>query len=277
MHVAEYGEGPLVLMCHGWPELWYSWRHQLVALAAAGFRAVAPDMRGFGRTSAPDDVAAYTILHNVGDMVALVDGARRETRADRRARLGRAGRLACGADAARCFSRRRRDERAASPARLAAAARHAAQGRQGRLLLSVFPGAGGRGRVRARSALHAPPHPLHRLGRDAARPEDEHVCGPGEGISRRVARAGPAATVADRSRHRCVRRRIQAQRLSRRAQLVSQHRPQLGADRAVARRENHAAGAVHRRHQRCGHHRLDGTARARRDGQRRAEPAAQVP
>jgi pimeloyl-ACP methyl ester carboxylesterase len=73
MNVAEYGEGPLVLMCHGWPELWYSWRHQLVALAAAGFRAVAPDMRGFGRTSAPDDVAAYMILHNVGDMVGLVD------------------------------------------------------------------------------------------------------------------------------------------------------------------------------------------------------------
>jgi pimeloyl-ACP methyl ester carboxylesterase len=71
IHVAEAGEGPLVLMCHGWPELWYSWRHQLVALADAGFHAVAPDMRGFGRTSAPDDVSAYTILHNVGDMVAL--------------------------------------------------------------------------------------------------------------------------------------------------------------------------------------------------------------
>src|SRR3954468_8943252 len=72
MHVATCGKGPLVLLCHGWPELWYSWRHQLVALAAAGFRAVAPDMRGFGRTSAPDDAAAYTILHTVGDMVALV-------------------------------------------------------------------------------------------------------------------------------------------------------------------------------------------------------------
>ena len=72
MHVAEAGTGPLVVMCHGWPELWYSWRHQLRALAAAGFHAVAPDMRGFGRTSAPDDVAAYTILHHVGDVVALV-------------------------------------------------------------------------------------------------------------------------------------------------------------------------------------------------------------
>ena len=55
MHVAEQGTGPLVVMCHGWPELWYSWRHQLRALAQAGFRAVAPDMRGFGQTSAPHD------------------------------------------------------------------------------------------------------------------------------------------------------------------------------------------------------------------------------
>jgi pimeloyl-ACP methyl ester carboxylesterase len=80
LHVAECGTGPLVLLCHGWPELWYSWRHQLPALAAAGFRAVAPDMRGFGRTTAPDDIAAYSILHTVGDMVALVE-ALGETRA----------------------------------------------------------------------------------------------------------------------------------------------------------------------------------------------------
>jgi pimeloyl-ACP methyl ester carboxylesterase len=80
MHVAECGDGPMVLLCHGWPELWYSWRHQLKALAATGFRAVAPDMRGFGQTSAPADGAAYTIFHNVGDMVALV-AALGETRA----------------------------------------------------------------------------------------------------------------------------------------------------------------------------------------------------
>jgi pimeloyl-ACP methyl ester carboxylesterase len=72
MHVAEQGTGPLVLMCHGWPELWYSWRHQLPAVAAAGFRAVAPDMRGFGETEAPADVNDYSILHTVGDVVGLV-------------------------------------------------------------------------------------------------------------------------------------------------------------------------------------------------------------
>jgi pimeloyl-ACP methyl ester carboxylesterase len=71
-HIAEQGQGPLVLLCHGFPECWYSWRHQLPALAEAGFRGVAPDMRGFGQTDAPEDVCAYTIVHNIGDMVQLV-------------------------------------------------------------------------------------------------------------------------------------------------------------------------------------------------------------
>jgi pimeloyl-ACP methyl ester carboxylesterase len=61
-----------VLLCHGWPELSHSWRHQIAALAAAGFHVAAPDMRGFGRTSAPVDIGAYGIFDLVGDMVALV-------------------------------------------------------------------------------------------------------------------------------------------------------------------------------------------------------------
>jgi pimeloyl-ACP methyl ester carboxylesterase len=73
MHVAEQGEGPLVLLCHGFPESWYSWRHQLTALAAAGFHAVAPDMRGYGQTDQPTEIDQYTLLHLVGDMVGLVD------------------------------------------------------------------------------------------------------------------------------------------------------------------------------------------------------------
>ena len=72
MHVAEAGDGPLVLLCHGFPECWYSWRHQLTALAAAGYHAVAPDMRGYGRTDAPEPVDAYTVLHLVGDMTGLL-------------------------------------------------------------------------------------------------------------------------------------------------------------------------------------------------------------
>jgi pimeloyl-ACP methyl ester carboxylesterase len=73
MHLAEAGAGPLVLLCHGFPELWYSWRHQLPALAAAGFRAVAPDMRGYGGTARPEAIDQYTLLHLVGDMVGLID------------------------------------------------------------------------------------------------------------------------------------------------------------------------------------------------------------
>lgn len=73
MHVAEAGEGPPVMLCHGFPESWYSWRDQLRALAAAGYRAVAPDMRGYGGTERPTDPAQYTLLHLVGDMIGLLD------------------------------------------------------------------------------------------------------------------------------------------------------------------------------------------------------------
>ena len=72
LFLREAGDGPLVLLCHGWPELSYSWRHQIEALAAAGFRVAAPDMRGFGQSSAPAEISAYSIFDTVGDMVALV-------------------------------------------------------------------------------------------------------------------------------------------------------------------------------------------------------------
>src|SRR5438105_7751055 len=73
MHIAEQGEGPLVVLCHGFPESWYSWRHQLSALAAAGFHAVAPDMRGYGQTDRPEAIDQYTLFHLVGDIVGLLD------------------------------------------------------------------------------------------------------------------------------------------------------------------------------------------------------------
>jgi pimeloyl-ACP methyl ester carboxylesterase len=79
MHVAEQGEGPLVVLCHGFPESWYSWRHQLRALAEAGFHAVAPDMRGYGQTDRPEAIDQYTLFHLVGDMVGLLDALGAET------------------------------------------------------------------------------------------------------------------------------------------------------------------------------------------------------
>ena len=72
MHIAEEGEGPLVVLCHGFPESWYSYRHQVSALAAAGYHAVAPDQRGYGQTDAPEDIHDYSLLHLAGDIVGLV-------------------------------------------------------------------------------------------------------------------------------------------------------------------------------------------------------------
>src|SRR4029077_3353058 len=73
MHIAEAGAGPLVVMCHGFPESWYSWRHQLAALAEAGFHAVAPDMRGYGQTDSPEAIDQFTLFHLVGDVVGLLN------------------------------------------------------------------------------------------------------------------------------------------------------------------------------------------------------------
>lgn len=79
MHLAEQGSGPLVVLCHGFPESWYSWRHQLQALSAAGFHAMAPDMRGYGKTDRPEAIDQYTLFHLVGDMVGLLDALDAET------------------------------------------------------------------------------------------------------------------------------------------------------------------------------------------------------
>ena len=73
MHYVEQGSGPVVLLCHGFPESWFSWRHQLPALAAAGYRAVAPDQRGYGQTDAPEPALAYAQPLLVGDLVGLLD------------------------------------------------------------------------------------------------------------------------------------------------------------------------------------------------------------
>jgi pimeloyl-ACP methyl ester carboxylesterase len=79
IHLVEQGTGPLVLLVHGFPESWYSWRHQLPVLAAAGYRAVAIDVRGYGRSSRPGDVAAYRMLELVEDNVAVVHALGEQT------------------------------------------------------------------------------------------------------------------------------------------------------------------------------------------------------
>jgi pimeloyl-ACP methyl ester carboxylesterase len=79
MHIAEAGSGPLVLLVHGFPESWYSWRHQLPALAEAGYHAVAPDVRGYGRTDAPQPIEAYSMRNMVADMAGVLDALGEET------------------------------------------------------------------------------------------------------------------------------------------------------------------------------------------------------
>jgi len=79
MHIAEQGEGPLVLLCHGFPESWYSWRHQLGFLAEAGFHAVAPDQRGYGLTERPEPIEQYAMLQLTADMVGLLDALGEES------------------------------------------------------------------------------------------------------------------------------------------------------------------------------------------------------
>ncbi|NQU65318.1 MAG: alpha/beta hydrolase [SAR324 cluster bacterium] len=79
IRITEMGEGPLVLMIHGWPESWYSWRHQMVALADAGYHVVAPDMRGYGKSDAPETIADYDIEHISKDIIGILDALEAET------------------------------------------------------------------------------------------------------------------------------------------------------------------------------------------------------
>ena len=72
IHYVEEGKGPLVLLLHGFPYIWYMWRHQIRGLAAAGYRVVAPDFLGYGESDAPADVQSYSIFDAVGDQVGLM-------------------------------------------------------------------------------------------------------------------------------------------------------------------------------------------------------------
>ena len=72
LKIAEQGDGPLVLLLHGFPESWYSWRHQFEPIANAGFKCVAPDMRGYGQSDKPDSISAYNQVEIVGDIIGLI-------------------------------------------------------------------------------------------------------------------------------------------------------------------------------------------------------------
>jgi len=169
LNIAEQGDGPLVLLRHGFPECWYSWRHQFDALAASGFHVVAPDMRGYGKSDRPEAIDHYTIFHFVGDMVGVLDAPETSTAVI-------AGHDV-GANVAWQAALLRPDRFRAviglsvpfRPRQGASDQRHAADGR-GAILPAPFPGA-----RRRRSGIRTGPasdrarHALRRVRRCAAR------------------------------------------------------------------------------------------------------------
>jgi pimeloyl-ACP methyl ester carboxylesterase len=229
IHLAEAGpaDGPVVLLLHGFPECWYSWRHQLVALATAGFHAIAPDQRGYARSDAPDAVEAYTILHLVGDAVGVLD----TLGADRAVVVGHDW----GAPVAWHTALLRPDRvrgvvglsvpyRSRGPARPTDALAHRF-GPGYYMLHFQTPGV-------ADAELVADPRATFRRllsATSGGAPPPLPVLEPGGGFLD------------------FLRRRVPRPRLHGRAQLVSQPRPQLGAHRRVARRPDHPARAVPRR------------------------------
>ena len=162
LHVVEAGTGTPVVLAHGFPELAYSWRHQIPALADAGYRVIAPDQRGYGRSSRPEPIEDYDIDHLTGDLLGLLD------------ELGEERAIFVGHDwgsmvvsnlallAPERVPRRRGHERAVPPARADAAGADDAQRVRRRVLLHrLLPGAR-RGRRRPRRRSRADDAPAAR-------------------------------------------------------------------------------------------------------------------
>ena len=220
------------------------------------------------------DVGAYTIFHNVGDMVALV------------AALGEKQAVIVGHDwgaPVAWHAAMFRPDVFTKVAGLSVPPPSRGRGlpletlrqqRHHQFLLAVFSGAGrGRGRVRARCRRDD----ANRAGRTRVlRSGGPSICSGGQGLPRRCRSESAVAELADRGRHRLFRGDLPRVRLPRRAELVSQHRPQLGADRAVAGRANPPAVAVHRGIEGWRHYRADRRQAGQRDGACAAEFAAEA-
>jgi pimeloyl-ACP methyl ester carboxylesterase len=228
MHVAEQGSGPLVILCHGFRECWYSWRHQLPALAKAGFRAVAPDLRGYGRSDRPEEVEKYTILHDIGDIVGLVDA------------LGAKQAVIAGHDIGAAIAWQTallRPDRFRAVIALSPPFRSRGFGDSGppttlmprtentvfyQLFLQNPAAEAGLGRD-----LHLTfRYQFYTLSGD--RPSSAVLAGLGHGV-----------------RHRCLRQGIRAERIPWAPRLVAQHRSQLGAAGTLCRSGSDHSRAIH--------------------------------
>jgi pimeloyl-ACP methyl ester carboxylesterase len=257
LHVAEQGEGPLVVLCHGFPESWYSWRHQLAALSAAGFHAVAPDMRGYGQSDRPEAIDQYTLLHLVGDMVGLLDA------------LGADQAVIAGHDwgaPVAWHSALLRPDRFRAVIGLSVPHRP----RTPVIPTSVMPRTddamfyqlyfqtpGVAEAELERDVRETVVRLLYSASGDVPRRAgtgggDVGMVPRGGGFLTRMLRRGRVADMARRSRFGLLCRRIHADRISRRAQLVSQHRPELGTAGALCGCESDGPGALHGRRPRSG-------------------------
>ena len=239
IHLVEQGSGPLVLLVHGFPESWYSWRHQLPALAAAGYRAVAIDVRGYGRSSKPEAWPRTGCSTWSRTTSPWCDALGERDRGDRRARLGldhrRDLRPASGPDVFRAvglLSVPYTPPGGPRPSEV-----FAQMGGDGGVLRLLLPGARpGRGGDRtrrprlARGVLRRPlrrHHARTRRPRPALRQPRRHAARP---LPRR-----PAARLAQRGRPRRLRRGVRAHRHDRSAQPLPEHGPGLGGPRRLRR------------------------------------------
>ena len=256
INIAEQGDGPLVLLVHGFPESWFSWRHQIDALAAAGFRVVAPDLRGYGKSDAPQGIDQYTILHLVGDMVGILDA------------LGAASAVIVGHDWAPASPGRQlsraptasgRSQRSAYRSGRAARRHQPAPCPAPRMRNSISSISRSRApRRRSSGAIRVRPFATCCSARPAmawprpARPPlpagprlTSAWCRRAADSCKVPGRRQPAI-MAQRKRRRFLRRGIQAQRFSRSAQLLSQHRSQLGDHGSDGGPAGDGAGALPR-------------------------------
>ena len=229
----------------GFRSHWYSWRHQLQALAEAGYHAVAPDMRGYGRTDKPEAIDQYTIFHLTGDMIGLARALSPEKAASSSGTIG----------ARRLPGMRRCSGPTAFAASLDLACRSGRAARQGRRARCRRPNH----RFSISSISRRPEWP--KPNSSATRATQSRAASFREAATRprlfdaMIPRSGGFLTSSTYPQRLpswltetdidFLRKRVRPHRLPRRSQLVPQHRPQLGTDGAVPRRANDPSGALH--------------------------------
>ena len=231
--VLEQGQGPLVLLCHGWPELSYSWRHQIPAIAEAGFHVVAPDMRG---SAGPVRLPMSAPIPSSTMSATWSRWWRRSAKSRRSlsAMTGGAGRLARGDVPPRCLHQGRWPQRSTTVPRTRPSARDPEEERHHQFLLAVFPA------WRKPSSSATSPRRCRSCWADAGsriRPRTMFIQ-EGKGFLADADPHRPLPSWLTEADIAYFRRGLPEVRLSRRAELVSQYRSQLGTDGAVAGRKS---------------------------------------